>query len=331
MSAPFSRRQFVFRATLLAGSLLGLASPVAAAETWPSQPLRMLVGFAPGGANDIVARIIAKELQQSLGQPVVVDNRAGAGGLLASELLAKAPKNGYTLLLGSIGNNTIAPVLATKLSFDPRKDIEPISLVAESGNVLLVNAKQPYMNVKDFIEAARKAPGSINYASSGNGSTLHLAGALFAKQAGVDIVHIPYKGNSQAIQDVAAGQVQAIFSGIPPAISSAKAGQTRILAVTTPRRLKSLPEVPTIPEAGVPGYAFTSWYGLFTTGGTDRAVVERLAQEVRKVMAKPDVQAQLAAQGLDPVTSDPESFKVQIDRELNRWTRDIKTMNIGLN
>ena len=331
MSAHFSRRRFVSCATLMAFGSLGLATSAAASDAWPSQPLKMLVGFAPGGANDIVARIIAKEMQQSLGQPVVVDNRAGAGGLIASELLAKAPKNGYTLLLGSIGNNTIAPVLATKLSFDPRKDIQPISLVAESGNALLVNAQLPYKSVKEMIEAARKAPGTINYASSGNGSTLHLAGALFAKQADINIVHIPYKGNSQAIQDVAAGQVQAIFSGIPPAISSAKAGQTRILAVTTPRRLKSLPDVPTVAEAGLPGYAFTSWYGLFTTGGTDPAIVERLAQEVRKAMAKPEVQAMLAAQGLEPATSDPEAFRVQIDRELTRWTRDIKSMNISIN
>ena len=331
MPAPFSRRQFVSCAALLACGTLGLSAPAAAADAWPTQPIKMLVGFAPGGANDIVARIIAKELQQNLGQPVVVDNRAGAGGLIASELLAKAPKNGYTLLLGSIGNNTIAPVLAAKLPFDPRKDIEPISLVAESGNVLLVNAKEPYKSVKELIEAARKAPGTINYASSGNGSTLHLAGALFAKQAGIELVHVPYKGNSQAIQDVAAGQVQAIFSGIPPAIVSAKGGQTRILAVTTPRRLKSLPDVPTVAEAGLPGYAFTSWYGLFTTGGTDPAIVDRLAQEVAKVMAKPEVQAQLAAQGLDPATSDPKSFKVQIDGELNRWTRDLKNMNIGPN
>jgi tripartite-type tricarboxylate transporter receptor subunit TctC len=334
MPAPFSRRRLLCGAALLACGTLGLAAPAAAAaaaDPWPSQPLRMLVGFAPGGANDIVARIIARELQQNLGQPVVVDNRGGAGGLIASELLAKAPKNGYTLLLGSIGNNTIAPVLATRLSFDPRKDIEPISLVAESGNVLLVNAREPYRSVKELIEAARKAPGTINYASSGNGSTLHLAGALFAKQAGIDIVHVPYKGNSQAIQDVAAGQVQAIFSGIPPAISSARAGQTRILAVTTPRRLKSLPDVPTVAEAGVPGYAFTSWYGLFTTGGTDPAVVQKLAQEVRKIIAKPEVQAQFAAQGLEPVSSDPASFKTQVNRELDRWSRDIKAMNITLN
>ncbi|WP_047467918.1 Bug family tripartite tricarboxylate transporter substrate binding protein, partial [Delftia sp. ZNC0008] len=290
--------------------------------------LKIMVGFAAGGANDIVARILAKELQQRLGQSVVVENRGGAGGLIASEVVAKAPKNGYTLLLGSIGSNTVAPVLAKKLSFDPRKDLEPITLVAESGNALLVNAALPYKTVQEMIEAARKAPGSINYASSGNGSTLHLAGALFAQQAGVNLVHVPYRGNGPAITDVSGGQVQAIFSGIPPAITSAKTGQTRILAVTTKQRVKNLPNVPTVAEAGLPGYAFTSWYGLFTTGGTDPAIVERLALEVRKIMERPEVQAQFEAQGLDPETSDPKSFKQQIDRELTRWSRDVKTMGI---
>lgn len=327
MPAPVSRRLLVCCAALLTCATPGWAAP--AADAWPSQPLKIMVGFAAGGANDIVARILAKELQQRLGQSVVVENRGGAGGLIASEVVAKAPKNGYTLLLGSIGSNTVAPVLAKKLSFDPRKDLEPITLVAESGNALLVNAALPYKTVQEMIEAARKAPGSINYASSGNGSTLHLAGALFAQQAGVNLVHVPYRGNGPAITDVSGGQVQAIFSGIPPAITSAKTGQTRILAVTTKQRVKNLPNVPTVAEAGLPGYAFTSWYGLFTTGGTDPAIVERLAQEVRKIMERPEeVQAQFEAQGLDPETSDPKSFKQQIDRELTRWSRDVKTMGI---
>lgn len=326
MPAPVSRRLLVCCAALLTCATPGWAAP--AADAWPSQPLKIMVGFAAGGANDIVARILAKELQQRLGQSVVVENRGGAGGLIASEVVAKAPKNGYTLLLGSIGSNTVAPVLAKKLSFDPRKDLEPITLVAESGNALLVNAALPYKTVQEMIEAARKAPGSINYASSGNGSTLHLAGALFAQQAGVNLVHVPYRGNGPAITDVSGGQVQAIFSGIPPAITSAKTGQTRILAVTTKQRVKNLPNVPTVAEAGLPGYAFTSWYGLFTTGGTDPAIVERLAQEVRKIMERPEVQAQFEAQGLDPETSDPKSFKEQIDRELTRWSRDVKTMGI---
>lgn len=326
MPAPVSRRLLVCCAALLTCATPGWAAP--AADAWPSQPLKIMVGFAAGGANDIVARILAKELQQRLGQSVVVENRGGAGGLIASEVVAKAPKNGYTLLLGSIGSNTVAPVLAKKLSFDPRKDLEPITLVAESGNALLVNAALPYKTVQEMIEAARKAPGSINYASSGNGSTLHLAGALFAQQAGVNLVHVPYRGNGPAITDVSGGQVQAIFSGIPPAITSAKTGQTRILAVTTKQRVKNLPNVPTVAEAGLPGYAFTSWYGLFTTGGTDPAIVERLAQEVRKIMERPEVQAQFEAQGLDPETSNPKSFKQQIDRELTRWSRDVKTMGI---
>lgn len=326
MPAPVSRRLLVCCAALLTCATPGWAAP--AADAWPSQPLKIMVGFAAGGANDIVARILAKELQQRLGQSVVVENRGGAGGLIASEVVAKAPKNGYTLLLGSIGSNTVAPVLAKKLSFDPRKDLEPITLVAESGNALLVNAALPYKTVQEMIEAARKAPGSINYASSGNGSTLHLAGALFAQQAGVNLVHVPYRGNGPAITDVSGGQVQAIFSGIPPAITSAKTGQTRILAVTTKQRVKNLPNVPTVAEAGLPGYAFTSWYGLFTTGGTDPAIVERLAQEVRKIMERPEVQAQFEAQGLDPETSDPKSFRQQIDRELTRWSRDVKTMGI---
>lgn len=330
-AATLPRRRFAHFNQVAACLAAVLATaPALASDAWPSQPLKMVVGFAPGGGNDILARILAKELQQQIGQPVVVENRAGAGGLIASELVAKAPKDGYTLLLGSIGGNTIAPVLAKKLTFDPRTGLAPISLVAESGNALLVNTQLPYQNVKDFIDAARKQPGGINYASSGTGSTLHLAGALFAQQAGIDIVHIPYKGNSQAITDVAGGQVQAIFSGIPPAIQSARTGQTRILAVTSQQRVKSLPDVPTVAEAGLPGYAFTSWYGLFTTGGTSPAVVERLAREVRKAVEKPSVQAQFAAQGVEPKTSDPKSFTAQIDRELTRWDRDIKAMKITL-
>lgn len=323
-----SRRLLACSTALMAITSSFWVSPASAAPEWPTQPVKLLVGFAAGGANDIVARILAKELQQSLGQPVVVENRGGAGGMIANDAVAKASPNGYTLLLGSIGSNTVAPALATKLSFDPRKDLEPISLVAESGNALLVNAALPYKTVQEMIEAARKEPGSINYASSGNGSTLHLAGALFAQQAGIDLVHVPYRGNGPAITDVSGGQVQAIFSGIPPAIASARTGQTRILAVTTRARVKSLPEVPTIAEAGLPGYSFTSWYGLFTTGGTDPAIVQRLANEVHKIMARPDIQAEFEAQGLEPKTSDPAAFKQQIDRELTRWSKDVKTLGI---
>jgi tripartite-type tricarboxylate transporter receptor subunit TctC len=322
----FPRRP-ILAATLLGA--LGLAAGGAqAADAYPSQPIKMLVGFAAGGANDILARVIAKELQQGMGQTVVVENRPGAGGLIAADAVAKAPATGYTLLLGSTGSQTIAPALSTKIGFDPRKGLAPVSLVAESGNALLVNAKLPYRNVAEVIAAARKEPGVLNYASSGTGSTLHLAGALFARQAGIQITHVPYKGNSQAITDLAGGQVQMSFSGIPPAISSAKTGQTRILAVTTAKRLKSLPEVPTVAESGLPGYEFSTWYGLLTTGGTDPAIVARLAQEVKKALAKPEVVAIFEQQGVEPMSSTPQAFSAQIDRELTRWARDIKAFGI---
>ena len=314
---------------LVAAALALGAAGASAADAYPSQPLKMVVGFAAGGGNDVIARIIARELQNTLGQTVVVENRAGAGGLIAATEVAKATPNGYTLLLGSTGNNTVAPLLASKLSFDPRKDLAPVSLVAESGNVLLVNAKVPANSVKELLALARKEPGKLNYASSGNGSTLHLAGALFAKQADVNIVHVPYRGNSQALTDVQGGQVQMTFSGLPPALQSAKSGQTKILAVTTKERFKSLPEVPTIAEAGVPGYEFSTWYGVFTTGGTDPAIVERLAVAVKNAVAKPEVAAALAAQGVDPVSSTPSEFRKQIDTELTNWARDLKAFGIS--
>ena len=314
---------------VLVGVLASVSAGVAAAEQWPSQPLRMLVGFAAGGANDILARLVAKELSVSLGQPVVVENRAGAGGMIAADLLAKAAPNGYTLLLGSAGTNTVAPNMAVNLNYDPRKDLAPVSLVADSGNVLLVNKDLPVNNVKELVELAKKEPGTLNYASSGNGSTLHLAGALFAKKAGVDIVHVPYRGNSQAMTDLSAGQVQMSFSGIPPALQAVQGGQVRMLAVTMPERSKAMPDVPTVAESGVPGYSYSSWYGLFTTGGTDPAIVERLAEETAKILKKPEIIEQFMAQGVEPVSNTPAEFAAQVDSELTFWGKELKELGIS--
>lgn len=322
-------RPFLHRSLLVAALATSVwSSQAGAQDNYPSQPLKMIVGFAPGGGNDVIARIIAREMQQSMGQTVVVENRGGAGGLIAADLVAKAAPTGYTLLLGSTGNNTIAPLLASKVSYDPRIDLAPVSLVAESGNVLLVNAGVPANNVKELLALARKEPGQLNYASSGNGSTLHLAGALFAHQANVNIVHVPYRGNSQALTDVQGGQVQMTFSGIPPALQSSKTGQTKILAVTTANRLRSLPDTPTVAEAGVPGYAFSTWYAVFTTGGTDPKIVERLSAEVKKALANPEVQAQLVAQGVEPVASTPAELGRKVDAELTQWGKDLKTLGI---
>lgn len=311
---------------LLAGSQTAMAQTAA---SYPDgKPIKMLVGFAAGGANDILARLIAKELGESLGTSVVVENRPGAGGLLAADLLAKAQPDGLTLMLGSTGTQTVLPALTPRMSFDPRKSVAPVSLVADSGNAVLVNSKLPVQNVQELIALAKSKPGQLNYGSSGNGSTLHLAGALFAQKAGLDIVHVPYKGNSQAINDVAAGQIQIVFSGIPPALTSEKTGQTRILAVTTKERMKSLPHVPTVAEAGLPGYALSTWYGVLATGGTDPKILERLAAEVHKAIDKPQVQLAMRTQGVEPVKSTPAEFAAQIDRELTQWARDVKALGI---
>ena len=311
---------------LLAGSHTAMAS---SAASYPDgKPIKMLVGFAAGGANDILARLIAKELGESLGTSVVVENRPGAGGLLAADLLAKAQPDGLTLMLGSTGTQTVLPALTPRMSFDPRKSLAPVSLVADSGNAVLVNSKLPVKNVQELIALAKEKQGQLNYGSSGNGSTLHLAGALFAQKAGLDIVHVPYKGNSQAINDVSAGQIQMVFSGIPPALTSEKTGQTRILAVTTQERMKSLPHVPTVAEAGLPGYALSTWYGVLATGGTDPQILDRLATEVHKAIDKPQVQLAMRTQGVEPVKNTPAEFSAQIDRELNQWARDIKALGI---
>ncbi len=319
---------FKRRALLSAVACISMGAAQAAEPAFPAGPLRMVVGFAAGGGNDILARVIAKELQQRLGQPVVVENKPGAGGLIAGDIVAKAPANGLTLLLGSMGAQTVAPSLMAKPPYDPRTGLAAVTLVADSGNVLLVNSKLPFKSAKEVIAAAQKDPGKLSYASSGQGSTLHLAGALFAHQAQVNMLHVPYKGNSQAITDLSGGQVDMAFSGIPPALASVRTGQTRMLAVTTAKRLKSLPDVPTVAESGLPGYAFSSWYGVLTTGGTPAPIIDRLAKEIHAIVAKPEVREVFVQQGVEPVTSTPAEFQRMIGEELTRWAQDVKTLGI---
>ncbi len=312
----------------LAATLLAAPAAFAAEPTFPNGPLRMVVGFAAGGGNDILARVIAKELQQRLGQSVVVENKPGAGGLIAGDIVSKAPATGHTLLLGSMGAQTVAPSLMDKPPYNPRTGLAAVTMVADSGNVLLINSKLPFKNVKDVIAAAKQSPGKLSYGSSGQGSTLHLAGALFAQKAGVEMLHVPYKGNSQAITDLSGGQVDMAFSGIPPALASVRTGQTRMLAVTTSQRLKSLPDVPTVAEVGLPGYEFSSWYGVLTTGGTPAPVIAKLAAEIQAIVAKPEVREVFLQQGVEPFTSTPEAFQKKINDELTRWAVDVKTLGI---
>jgi tripartite-type tricarboxylate transporter receptor subunit TctC len=301
---------------------------VAAAQGYPSKPLRMLVGFPPGGANDLLARIVAQKLGESLGQPVVVENRPGASGVIAAEALARATPDGYTLMLGSTGTNTIAPALNAKLPYDPVRDLAPVGLVGIAASALVVNAQVPAQNVAELIALARSRPGKLTYASSGNGTTLHLGGELFKLLAGVDLVHVPYKGNAQALNDVAGGQVDLIFSALPPALPLARAGRVRILGVGMPERLRSAPELPTIAEQGVPGYAMWTWYGVFATGGAPAEAIERLSRDLRAALADGKVREQIVAQGAEPSPGTPAELRALVAAELEKWARVVKSAGI---
>lgn len=313
----------------LAALLLGSAVSAAVAQDYPTRPLRIIVGFAPGGANDTIARLVAAGLQSRLGQPVVVENRAGAGGNLGADAVAKAAPDGYTLFLGSTGTIAVSPTLYPKLSYDPVNGLAPVSMVASSGNLVVVNAELPFKSVRDLVAHAKTNPNKLSYGSSGNGSTLHLAAEIFKDVAGVEMVHVPYKGDAPALSDLAAGQVQVTFSGIPPTLPFVRSGKVRILAVTSAQRMPTLPDVPTVAESGVP-MDLSTWYGVFVTGGTPPAVLDRLATEVRAVVEQPAFKQQLADQGLVTASSTPAQFRRFVQQEIERWGKAVKAAKITL-
>jgi tripartite-type tricarboxylate transporter receptor subunit TctC len=297
-------------------------------QAFPSKPLRMLVGFAPGGANDILARIVSQKIAEGLGQPVVVENRPGNAGLIAAEMLAKAPPDGYTLMLGSTGTQTIAPHLTTKLAYDPLHGLAAVSAVGATPSALVVHPALAAQSVQELVSLAKSRPGRLTYASSGNGTTLHLAGELFKQMAGVDLVHVPYKGNAPALNDVLGGQVDMMFSALPPLLPLAKAGKLRILGVGALERHRSAPEVPTIAEQGVAGYDMGTWYGVFTTGGSPQNVIERLGSEVRKALDDAKVREALGAQGVDPGANSPAEFRRFFTAEFARWAKLVKDAGV---
>jgi tripartite-type tricarboxylate transporter receptor subunit TctC len=308
--------------------IAGLLLAGQATAQYPTKPVRMLVGFPPGGANDIVARIAAQKLSETLGQPVVVENRPGNAGVIAAEALAKAAPDGYTLMLGSTGTNVIAPALSSKLPYDPVNAFTPVSLVGIAPSAMVVNAAVPAHSVREFVALAKSRPGKLTYASSGNGTTLHLGGELFKLMAGVDLVHIPYKGNSQALNDVIGGQVDMIFSALPPALPLAKAGKVRILGVAMPERLRSMPDMPTVAEQGLPGYEMSTWYGVFAPAGSPPEAVEKLAAELRRAVADAKVRELIIAQGIEPVSNTPAEFRTFVNAELEKWARVVKAAGV---
>ncbi len=292
-------------------------------EAYPAKPVRIVIGLAPGGGTDIQARLFAQKLSENFGRTFVVENRTGAGGTVAYAQAAKAAPDGYTLL-GVTSGYTITPSVYAKLPYDPVKDFAPISLVVQAPFLLLTHPSLPVKSVKDLIALARTQPGTLDCGSAGYGSSTHMAFELFKSLAGVRITHIPYKGTGPALVDVMAGQVHMIFGNVLSTMSSVKSGRLKALAVTTAQRSRVLPDLPTLVEAGVPGYENSTWFGFFAPAGTPAAVLGRLNAELVKISQSPDVVERLAPDGGEPVGSTPEQFGRLIASEITRWRRVVK-------
>ena len=299
----------------------------AAAESYPSRPIRFIVPFPPGGGNDIVGRIVATKLAEGLGQQVVVDNRGGAGGTLGTELAAKAPRDGYTLLVNNI-SLAVNHSLVRKLPYDTLKDLAPVSLIGRQANVVVVHPDFAAKSVRELLSLARAKPGELNYGSGGQGSASHLATEMLKLMAQVDMVHVPYKGLGPALTDLMGGRLELIISTLASALPHMKANRLRPLAVTTAKRSMFFPVVPTMDEAGVKGYEFSTWYGLLVTAGTPDAIVDRLNTETRKAIASSAVKEQFGAQGLEPATSSAQEFGAYLRSEVAKWGKVIRAAGV---
>ncbi|UUC93898.1 MULTISPECIES: tripartite tricarboxylate transporter substrate binding protein [Comamonas] len=317
-------------------AVLGLSALAAAAHAqtpeanWPSKPIRWIVPFPPGGAMDAIARTLGEKAARTLGQPFVIENRPGAGGNIGADFVAKSPADGYTLMITSIGMATNKP-LYRKLSYDPIKDFAPVGVLAVVPNILVTNATQPQIkSVTDVVAAAKAAPGKLTYASAGNGTSIHLAGEVFTSLAGVDMLHIPYKGSGPAVSDLLGGQVNYMFDSITSARPHIQSGKLRALAVTTAKRSTSMPDVPTMEEAGIKGYEVSPWFAAFVPAGTPPAIVKKLNQTLVAAMKQPDVIERFQAIGAEVVGSTPEEAARHLQTESQRWTRLINERGIHM-
>jgi tripartite-type tricarboxylate transporter receptor subunit TctC len=313
MNLKWLKRVAVLSACISAG-----AFAQGSATDFPNRPIRLVVPFAPGGGNDNVARTVGKQLSQELGQGVIVDNRAGAGGTIGAEVVARAKPDGYTLFLGGVGSHAINPNMMKNLPYDPIKDFSPIILLARAPMVLVAHPKLKLHNVQELIALAKSEPGKLNYASNGTGSSSHLAAAMFTSMAGIDMVHVPYKGLSPALTDLIAGTVPIMFSSVVAIIPHVKDGSLVPLGVTSEKRMPLLPDVPTIAEQGVPGYETSSWYGILAPANTPPEVVAKLNAALNKALSNPDIQKSLSLDGAQPVGGTPEEFGAYIKREKER-------------
>lgn len=292
----------------------------AAGDKYPSKPVRLIVGFAPGGASDVPARLVAQKLSESIGQSVIVENRPGADGILAADFVAKSAPDGYTVAYVTAGHAMNSVLHAKTLPYHPVNDFTPISLVASGPLTLVVNRALPVKNFKELIALARSSPGKMNFASAGSGGTMHLAGELLKQVAKIDIVHVPYKGGGQAVQDVLAGYVELTFVGAPASMPFIRSGRLKVLAVSTAKRSAALPDVPTVAELGYPDYEVSTWYGVLAPARLQAAIANRLSGEIAKAVSAPEMREKLLALGIEAVGSTPERFTEHLKAEIARWT-----------
>ncbi len=327
-------RRNIMRAGLkgLAGlAVLAATFAAAQAQSWPSQNIRLVVPFPPGGSTDVLARRLAEGLRERLGQTVIVENRGGAGGTIGSEFVAKSAPDGYTLLMGVTGSHGVAPSLYPNLGYQPLRDFAPISLLVSAPLVLVVNPEVPARTLQDFIALAKKEPDTLTYGTPGNGTSMHLTGVTFDLQAGTKLIHVPYKGSAGALTDLLSGQIKSMFGDLLVVLPQIRAGKINALAVTSKDRNPLLPDVPTMAEAGLPGFEVLSWQGLFAPAGTPPAVVERLSKEVRAVMESKDVKDFFAAQGFLVGATTPAEFTAFVGSEVKRWGEIVKAGNVKPN
>lgn len=331
MNPAFKTGRRMAMAAVAAAAAALLAGPAAAQGAWPSKPVRIVVPFAPGGTTDILARAIAPELSRAFGQQFVVENRAGAGGNIGADVVAKAPNDGYTLLMGTVGTQSINKWLYARMPFDPQKDFVPITLVAGVPNVMVVNtekaAARNIRTVEDFVKYAKANPGKLNMASSGNGTSIHLAGELFKAMTGTYMTHFPYGGSGPALLALVGGDMDVMFDNLPSSMQLIKAGKLKALAVTSSQRSAALPELPTVEQAGGPalkGFDASSWFGLLAPAGTSMDIVNRVQQETAKALNAPAVKERLLANGAIPSGNTPAEFAKLIDAELKKWQPVVK-------
>ena len=315
--------------TALAALLLGAHSP-AIAQAWPSRPVRFIVPSPPGDGSDIAARAVGQKLHERLGQPFIVENKPGAGGILGSEAARHAAADGYTFIMGNAGSHGINAAVYSKLGYHPLRDFDPVTMINRAPNVCVINPALPVKTLAEFLEAARREPGKYQFGSGGNGSSAHMTVEYLKMMAKVDMLHVPYRGASPALSDTVAGHVHLFCGNLPPTMPFIKAGQLRPLGITTLQRNAELPDVPTVAEAGYAGFETVAWFGLFAPRGTPAPVVARLQELIAEVLRTPDVAQRLASLGTEPVGDTPDSFRRFVSNEIEKWTRVAQAANVKL-